>query len=111
MANITTTSASATPPTPPTPPAAPQYNNPRRFEIDQENREFLAFMKKCEARSKATPRKVINVAPGFYFLTVEGNTWSIVHDRSAREWVAYVGNFLEADPKQTKRDLVASLLA
>jgi hypothetical protein len=109
MANITTTSASATPPTPP---AAPQYNNPRRFEIDQENREFLAFLEKCEARSKANPRKVINVAPGFVFLTLEdGNTWSIVHDRAAREWVAYVGNFLEADPKKTKREMVASLLA
>lgn len=112
MANITTASVKISKSIqPPMPPAAPQYKNPRRFEIDKENREFLESLKKCEARSKASSKKVVNVAPGFCFLTVDGDTWSIVHDREAKEWVAYVGKFIEVDPNaQSARWLPHCLL-
>lgn len=65
----------------------------------------------CKQKSINRPRKTIKVCQGFYFLTVDNETWDISFDCDIKRWVAYVNRFIYADEKLTKREMIESLLA
>jgi hypothetical protein len=75
-----------------------------------DTQQLLDRIAACENRSKANPRKVVKVSPGFYYLTVDDLTWSITHEREIDRWVAYVNNFVYTDEMKTKREIIESIL-
>lgn len=75
------------------------------------DRVLLQHIEQVEKKSKANPKKVYRVSPGFYFLTVDEKLWSITYCTEIKMWTAYVDRFLEADETHTKRQMIEVLLS
>ena len=75
------------------------------------NHQLQQHIEQIEIKSKANPRKVFRVSKGFYFLTVDSQTWHITYCSEIKRWQAYVNKFLEADETVTKKEMMDCLLA